>query len=92
MSVSKAKVFTTGGSQAVRLPKAFRLEDGEVAVRRLGNGVLLEPVKQGGAALWARIDAIEVDEPLAYPEQLAMKEFDWDAIWADAEAAPPLSE
>ena len=92
MSEPRAKVFTTGGSQAVRLPKAFRLEDGEVAVRRLGNGVLLEPIRQGGSALWARIDAIEVDEPLAYPEQPAMREVDWDAIWADVDAAPPLSE
>ena len=30
----RAKIFTTGGSQAVRLPKAFRFETGEVFIRR----------------------------------------------------------
>lgn len=38
-----AKLFTNGGSQAVRLPKEFRFEGEEVTVRRLGRGVLLEP-------------------------------------------------
>lgn len=39
-----AKLFKHGGSQAVRLPKEFRLPGKEVRVRRLGRGVLLEPV------------------------------------------------
>lgn len=40
-----AKLFRHGGSQAVRLPKAFRLPGKEVHIRRLGRGVLLEPVE-----------------------------------------------
>jgi antitoxin VapB len=39
-----AKLFQHGRSQAVRLPKAFRLPGKEVRVRRLGRGVLLEPL------------------------------------------------
>jgi antitoxin VapB len=39
-----AKLFKHGRSQAVRLPKAFRLPGKEVRVRRVGTGVLLEPV------------------------------------------------
>jgi antitoxin VapB len=38
-----AKLFRTGRSQAVRLPKEFRFEGDEVRIRRFGNGVLLEP-------------------------------------------------
>ena len=38
-----AKLFRTGRSQAVRLPKEFRFEGDEVRIRRVGNGVLLEP-------------------------------------------------
>ncbi len=38
-----AKLFTTGGSQAVRLPKAFRFEGTEVSIRREGQKVILEP-------------------------------------------------
>lgn len=40
-----AKLFKHGGSQAVRLPKQFRLPGKEVRVRRLGRGVLLEPME-----------------------------------------------
>ena len=39
-----AKVFQTGRSQAVRLPKAFRFNGNEVAIKRLGHGVLLRPI------------------------------------------------
>ena len=39
-----AKIFTHGRSQAVRLPKEFRLPGTEARVRRVGRGVLLEPV------------------------------------------------
>lgn len=35
-----------GRSQAVRIPKEFRFPGDAVSVRRLGDGVLLEPVKE----------------------------------------------
>lgn len=38
-----AKVFETGRSQAVRLPKKFRFDDSEVLVQRVGDVVLLAP-------------------------------------------------
>lgn len=42
----RAKLFRNGGSQAVRLPREFRFAEGEteVTVRRVGRGVVLEPV------------------------------------------------
>jgi antitoxin VapB len=40
-----AKLFKHGRSQAVRLPKEFRLPGKEVRVRRMGRGVLLEPLE-----------------------------------------------
>ncbi len=39
-----AKVFWSGRSQAVRLPKAFRLNAKEVTIRRDGEALVLEPV------------------------------------------------
>jgi antitoxin VapB len=39
-----AKLFRNGRSQAVRLPREFRFEGDRVRVRRLPEGVLLEPV------------------------------------------------
>ena len=38
-----AKIFQSGRSQAIRLPKAFRFEGKEVVVKHFGNGVLLLP-------------------------------------------------
>ena len=39
-----AKIFMHGRSQAVRLPLAFRLPGDRVRVRRVENGILLEPI------------------------------------------------
>ena len=41
--MTTAKVFTNGGSQAVRLPKDCRFDDSEVYVNRVGNVVVLIP-------------------------------------------------
>ncbi|MBR3555526.1 MAG: AbrB/MazE/SpoVT family DNA-binding domain-containing protein [Oscillospiraceae bacterium] len=38
-----AKIFTNGGSQAVRLPKDCRFTDDEVLVNRIGSIVILMP-------------------------------------------------
>lgn len=49
-----AKLFWSGRSQAVRLPKDFRIEGSEVRIRRHGNAVILEPMN----ADWAWLDAL----------------------------------
>ena len=46
MNAKRAKVFWSGRSQAIRLPKEFRFEGEAVLVRRLGNGVVLEPADE----------------------------------------------
>jgi antitoxin VapB len=38
-----AKLFKSGGSQAVRLPKEFRFEGEEVEIEKRGNEVVLRP-------------------------------------------------
>ncbi len=38
-----AKLFVTGRSQAVRLPRAYRFEGSEVLIKHFGGGVLLLP-------------------------------------------------
>lgn len=54
-----AKLFQSGRSQAVRLPKAYRFSGSEVIVRHLGNGVLLLPVNDPWAAIEAALQAFE---------------------------------
>jgi antitoxin VapB len=60
-----AKLFWSGRSQAVRLPKAFRFEGDRVRVSRMGAGILLEPVpkllKESAEQLFARMDAMGAD-------------------------------
>jgi antitoxin VapB len=43
MPAKRAKLFRTGRSQAVRLPKEFRFEGDSVLIRRKGSAVVLEP-------------------------------------------------
>lgn len=59
--MSVAKLFTHGGSQAVRLPKEFRFEGTQVHVRRVGDEVVLSA--RPPAAVQALIDALDAFEP-----------------------------
>jgi antitoxin VapB len=54
MEKDTAKLFWSGRSQAVRLPKEFRFEGDEVRIRRHGSAIILEPV----AADWKWLDAL----------------------------------
>jgi antitoxin VapB len=49
-----AKVFWSGRSQAVRLPKEYRFDTHEVRIRRHGNAVILEPAPTS----WDWLDAL----------------------------------
>ncbi len=57
-----AKIFMHGRSQAVRLPREFRLPGDRVRVRRVGQGVLLEPMATDLASWFAEMDRFG-DEP-----------------------------
>ena len=47
-----AKLFKHGGSQAVRLPKAFRFEGSEVEIEKRGEDVVLRPKKKKKFKTW----------------------------------------
>jgi antitoxin VapB len=62
-------LFQNGRSQAVRLPKEMRLPGREVTIRRLGDGVFIEPVLETS---WPDgfFEAIRIeDEAFARPDQ-----------------------
>ena len=46
MKAKKARVFWTGRSQAIRLPKEFRFETDVVFVHREGQAVIVEPAHE----------------------------------------------
>ena len=56
--LSTAKVFTTGRSQAVRLPKAFRFTTSEVTIERQGDAVILRPKVQTKEEWWDEMEQI----------------------------------
>ena len=53
-----AKVFRNGRSQAVRLPREFRFEGEQVRVRRVNEGVLLEPLIADTSEWFAALDSL----------------------------------
>lgn len=54
-----ARLFQSGRSQAVRLPKEYRFVGAEVAVKHFGNGVLLLPLNDPWQTLEAGLAAFE---------------------------------
>jgi antitoxin VapB len=51
-----AKLFQNGRSQAVRLPKEFRFEGDCVRIRRVPQGVLLEPLIADATRWFEQLD------------------------------------
>jgi len=43
--MEKAKLFQNGNSQAVRLPKEFRMPGNEVKIYKKGNQIIIEPLE-----------------------------------------------
>ena len=68
----KAKLFMNGQSQAVRLPKEFRMPGSEVRISRQGKGVLIEPIEESFDALFRSLDEFSDDFMLTGREQPEM--------------------
>lgn len=77
--MTTTKIFWSGRSQAVRIPKEFRLPGVEAVIRRVGTSLVIEPID----ADWSWIDRVH-----------ALGSFDVEAEEATAEHVPwpPASE
>ena len=64
-----AKIFWNGRSQAVRLPKEYRLNASEVRVRKHGNAVILEPIPDDWQWLDGLIGPVDDDFVAAIEEK-----------------------
>jgi antitoxin VapB len=62
-----AKVFWSGRSQAVRLPKEYRFDTDTVTIQREGDGVLLRPAPQSHDDEWAWLR--ELQEKFGPPDE-----------------------
>jgi len=76
--MDKAKVFWSGRSQAVRLPKKYRFDTDEVTIRKEGDVVLLEP-------------RVKADDPWAWLDKMPGT-LDQDFLDALNEPDPPITE
>lgn len=61
------RVFRSGNSQAVRLPKELRVDAEELEITRHGDTLILRPVRQAGH-LEAAFDALAEIGPDFMPE------------------------
>jgi len=86
MAKGVAKIFMHGRSQAVRLPKEFRLPGKEVRVSRDGNRIILEPIEEFDVKAWrasldqlvklhgAFLDDVEPHDPPVLGEDIGWDE------------------
>ena len=64
--VKAAKVFRSGNSQAVRLPKEFQLDVKEVGIFRQGGDLVLRPMKKTWQGYFCHGSKFTAD----YPDQI----------------------
>ncbi len=69
-----AKIFTNGGSQAVRLPKNCRFDTTEVLVNHIGGIVMLIPKDNRWQSMLASLDVFTDDFLSGDMESLPLEE------------------
>lgn len=87
MVKSVAKIFMHGRSQAVRLPKEFRLPGKEARVTREGDRIILEPVeREFDVVAWrAELDRLTalhgdfLDGEIPHDPPVASEDVGWDS-------------
>ena len=55
------KIFNSGNSQAVRLPKKYRFKNKEAYISKIGDAVVIFPKKSGWHSLFDSIDNFTTD-------------------------------
>lgn len=80
--MSTAKVFMNGRSQAIRLPKEFRVKSSEVRLKRVPEGILIiegdpwETFERGARRL-----SDEFFEAMAQRRKLPQQARDWRGVF-----------
>lgn len=78
--MATAKVFMSGRSQAVRLPKEFRVDASELAIRKEGDAIVLTPVSGDWARFFSllqefeNVDSIERNQPDSQQRRISLDE------------------
>ena len=59
--MKRAKLFQSGQSQAVRLPKEFRFDGSQVFIKKSGSAVVLIPLVDSWDSLISSLDKFSKD-------------------------------
>ena len=59
-----AKIFMSGRSQAVRLPKEFRLAGDQVTVSRVGRSLVLTPIEPQWSDFFGMLQEFDPNAPI----------------------------
>lgn len=70
MPMNRAKIFKNGSSQAVRLPKEFRLKGKSATITHLGNAIVLQPTKETWNDIYSAM--VEVKDFMKKKEDLPL--------------------
>ena len=68
-----AKLFKNGNSQALRLPKKFRMPGTEVVIYRQGERIILEPLPNSWEFIFTALDEFPDDFMAEGRQQPAMQ-------------------
>jgi antitoxin VapB len=67
--IKTTKVFRSGNSQAVRIPKEFAIDADEVEIRKRGDTIVLRPKVRSWALLLESLESFTDDFMAVRPKQ-----------------------
>lgn len=73
LTVKTAKVFKSGNSQAVRIPKEFHLKGSEVEIQKKGDVLILRPTRKSWASFFESLGKFSDDFMGAGRKQLPVQ-------------------
>ena len=74
--MATAKVFMSGRSQAVRLPKEFRVAGSELTITRVGGSLVLTPIETGWGEFFAALQEFDPVQPLMRDQPMGQQNRD----------------
>ena len=74
--MAKSRIFKSGNSQAVRLPKEMRLDGNEVIIHRLGDALLIQPVYETWLDVYNHMPDVP-DDFMEERQDIQAQERDW---------------
>ncbi|GMT47214.1 MAG: antitoxin [bacterium] len=60
--MTKTKVFKSGNSQAVRIPKKYRIKSGEVLIKKEGKKLIIIPKENKWDELFYELESLRAND------------------------------